>query len=95
MIKDIILPDLGEGIDSAVISEVSVTKGDRVTKEEVLLVLESDKASMEIPSDHNGEISEVLVKEGDEVSTGDLLFKIKTEDKPDTKPKEIVDEKGS
>ena len=95
MIKDIILPDLGEGIDSAVISEVSVTKGGRVTKEEVLLVLESDKASMEIPSDHNGEISEVLVKEGEEVSTGDLLFKIETEDKPEIKPKEVFDEKSS
>jgi len=95
MIKEIILPDLGEGIESAVISEVPVTKGDRVTKETVLLVLESDKASMEIPSDYNGEISEVLIKEGDEVSTGDHLFKIETEDKPGAKPKEIVDEKGS
>ena len=95
MIKEITLPDLGEGIDSAVISEVPVTKGGRVTKGGVLVVLESDKASMEIPSDYNGEISEVLVKEGDKMSTGDLLFKIETEDKIDTEPKEVVDEKNS
>jgi len=95
MIKEITLPDLGEGIDSAVISEVPVTKGGRVTKGGVLVVLESDKASMEIPSDYSGEISEVLVKEGDKVSTGDLLFKIETEDKIDTEPKEVVDEKNS
>ena len=54
MIKEIRLPDLGEGIDSAVVSEIPVVSGNQISKDEVLLVLESDKASMEIPSDHNG-----------------------------------------
>ena len=80
MIKEIRLPDLGEGIDSAVVSEIPVGSGNQISKDEVLLVLESDKASMEIPSDHNGKITEVLVKEGDDVSTNDLLFKIETSD---------------
>tara|TARA_A100000164_G_scaffold85338_1_gene73062 strand:+ start:946 stop:2187 length:1242 start_codon:yes stop_codon:yes gene_type:complete len=78
MIKEIRLPDLGEGIDSAVVSEIPVASGNQISKDEVLLVLESDKASMEIPSDHNGKITEVLIKEGDDVSTNDLLFKIET-----------------
>ena len=76
MIKEIRLPDLGEGIDSAVVSEVPLGTGDSVTKNDVLLVLESDKASMEIPSDHTGKIVDVLVNEGDDISTNDLLFKI-------------------
>ena len=80
MIKEIRLPDLGEGIDSAVVSEIPVASGNQISKDEVLLVLESDKASMEIPSDHNGKITEVLIKEGDDVSTNDLLFKMETSD---------------
>jgi len=80
MIKEIRLPDLGEGIDSAVVSEVPLGAGESVTKDDVLLVLESDKASMEIPSDHTGKIVDVLVNEGDDISTNDLLFKIEVVD---------------
>lgn len=84
MIKEIRLPDLGEGIDSAVVSEVPLGAGDSVTKDDVLLVLESDKASMEIPSDHTGKIVNVLVNEGDDISTNDLLFKIEVADSGST-----------
>ena len=80
MIKEIRLPDLGEGIDSAVVSEIPLGTGDSVAKDDVLLVLESDKASMEIPSDHTGKIIDVLVSEGDDISTNDLLFKIEAVD---------------
>ena len=47
MIKEIILPELGEGIDGAEVSEVSVTVGDVVAVDETIIVLESEKASME------------------------------------------------
>ena len=80
MIKEIILPDLGEGIESATISEVPLSAGEHVKKDDVLLVLESDKASMEIPSDYDGKITEVLVEEGKDVVTGEPLFKIETQD---------------
>ena len=76
MIKDITLPDLGEGIDGAEVSEVSVSPGDTVKPEDTILVLESDKASMEIPSDVTGTIKEILVVPGDELKTGQLLMKI-------------------
>ena len=56
MIKEIILPELGEGIDGAEVSEVSVTVGDFVAVDETIVVLESDKASMEIPADVSGTI---------------------------------------
>ena len=82
MIKEIVLPDLGEGIESATISEVPLTAGEHVKKDDVLLVLESDKASMEIPSDYDGKIIEVLIEEGKDVVTGEPLFKIETQDDP-------------
>ena len=80
MIKEIVLPDLGEGIESATISEVPLGVGEHVKKDDVLLVLESDKASMEIPSDYDGKITEVLVEEGKDVVTGEPLFKIEIQD---------------
>ena len=93
MIKDIVLPDLGEGIESATISEVPLGVGEQVKKDDVLLVLESDKASMEIPSDYDGKIIEVLIKEGEDVATGETLFKVETQDGLEEKVKEKVEEK--
>ena len=105
MIKEIILPELGEGIDGAEVSEVSVTVGDVVAVDETIIVLESDKASMEIPADVSGTISEILVATGDELKPGHLLMKIETTEKnveaqvteqktpptePEPKPEEFV-----
>ena len=81
MIKEIILPELGEGIDGAEVSEVSVTVGDVVAVDETIIVLESDKASMEIPADVSGTISEILVATGDELKPGHVLMKIETTEK--------------
>ena len=74
MKKQITLPDLGEGIDNAEVSEVSVSVGDSVEKNDTLIVLESDKASMEIPAEEAGVVLEVLINPGDEVSTGQPLL---------------------
>ncbi|MGB0658348.1 MAG: 2-oxo acid dehydrogenase subunit E2 [Gammaproteobacteria bacterium] len=97
MIKEIVLPDLGEGIESATISEIPLGVGEHVKKDDVLLVLESDKASMEIPSDYDGKIIEVLIEEGKDVATGEPLFKIETQDSPKEKieeePKKEVETK--
>ena len=97
MIKEIVLPDLGEGIESATISEVPLSAGEHVKKDDVLLVLESDKASMEIPSDYDGKIIEVLIEEGKDVVTGEPLFKIETQDSPkeeiEEEPKKEVETK--
>ena len=78
-IKDIILPDLGEGISAAEVSEVSVSVGDQLNKGDTIVVLESDKASMEIPSDINGTVKEVLVKIGQEIEVGCLLIKLEAD----------------
>ena len=90
MIKEILLPDLGEGIDTAEVSEIAVMVGDSVSVNDTILVLESDKASMEIPTDIAGVVAEIAVQAGDEVKKGQILIKIdvsKDEEK-NTKTKE-------
>ena len=92
-IKNIFLPDLGEGIDFATISEVSVSVGDSIKRDDIMLVLESDKASMEIPSEIGGVVEEIKVKKDQEVQTGDLLISIKTtEEKESIKEKKLKEE---
>jgi pyruvate dehydrogenase E2 component (dihydrolipoamide acetyltransferase) len=76
MIKEILLPDIGEGIDGASVSEVSVSVGDIVGSNDTILVLESDKSSMEIPADVNGRITEITVSAGDELKPGHVLMKV-------------------
>ena len=88
MIKEVVLPDLGEVIESATISEIPLSAGEHVKKDDILLVLESDKASMEIPSDYDGKVFEVLVEEGKDVVTGEPLFKIEIKDSPKEKIEE-------
>ena len=90
MIKDIILPDLGEGIEGAEVSEVAVAPGDTITAEDTILVLESDKASMEIPAEVNGTVTEIAVAAGDEVKTGQILIKIEISDSTDSIVEEPV-----
>src|SRR5689334_25380264 len=63
------VPDIGDFKDVPVI-EVLVKAGDRVTPEESLITLESDKATMEVPSPGAGVVKEVRVKVGDKVSRG-------------------------
>jgi len=78
MTKELILPDLGEGIEGADVSEISVSIGDKVSSDDTVLVLESDKASMEIPAENNGTVKEILVSVGDTIKTGQALLKIES-----------------
>jgi len=76
-IVDIMVPDIGDAADVDVI-EVLFSKGQSVDKEQSLIVLETDKATMEVPSSDDGNILEVLVKIGDKVSQGDVIGKMST-----------------
>ena len=76
MLKEVLLPDLGEGIDSADVSEILINPGDSVSIDDIILVLESDKASMEIPAEDAGVVKEVFVNAGDEVKTGAPLISV-------------------
>ena len=66
------VPDIGDFKDVVVI-EVMVKPGDTIKVEQSLITVESDKASMEIPSSHAGRLKEIKVKIGDKVNIGDLL----------------------
>ena len=68
----VMVPDIGDFKDVAVI-EVMVKPGDTIKLEQSLITVESDKASMEIPSSHAGVLKELKVKVGDTVNIGDLL----------------------
>ena len=81
MNKKIKLPDLGEGIEGAEVSEVKVSIGDKLKPEDTILVLESDKASMEIPAEVIGVVTKVAVKVGDLVKPGQLLVSVDIDDK--------------
>jgi pyruvate dehydrogenase E2 component (dihydrolipoamide acetyltransferase) len=70
---DIKVPDIGDYKDVPVI-EVLVKAGDRVEKEQSIVVLESDKATMDVPSSHTGVVKEVKVKVGDSISEGAIVL---------------------
>jgi len=70
---DIKVPDIGDYKDVPVI-EVLVKAGDHVEKEQSIVVLESDKATMDVPSSHSGVVKEVKVKVGDSISEGTIVI---------------------
>ena len=96
MIKEILLPDLGEGIETVDVSEVLVSPGDNISPGDIILVLESEKASMEIPSEEKGKIQKVFVTAGDQIKAGEILIIMDivgdTLNKKETKKQEIEQE---
>lgn len=78
-LKDVLVPDLG-GVSQATLIEILVKPGDQVTSNDSLITLESDKASMEIPSPYNGTIKALKVKMGDKLSQGNIIAQIEVEE---------------
>lgn len=75
---DVKVPDIGD-FDNVAVIEVLVKEGDTVKAEQSLITVESDKASMEIPSSHAGVVKAVLVKLGDKVSEGSIVLQLEAE----------------
>src|SRR5690606_16803007 len=78
---DIQVPDLGSFHDVPVI-DVLVKPGDRVEKEDPLITLESDKATMDVPAPRAGVVREIRVKRGDRVSKGSLILTLEPGEEP-------------
>lgn len=76
------IPDIGDASDVDVI-EVLVSEGDRVEKEDSLITLETDKATMDVPSSEAGVVKEVKVSTGDKVSQGDVILMVEPEGSDD------------
>jgi len=96
------LPDLGEGIHEGEIIEVLVSVGDQVEEGDDILVVETDKASVEIPSPYTGEVTGIEVEPGDMVYVGDTLMRFSggeeeeeaaeaEEPMPEEAPEEVVE----
>ena len=71
-------PDIG--VDKATVAEILVKVGDTITIDESIVLLESDKASVEVPSTSAGVVKSILVNQGDEVSEGAVLIELEAED---------------
>ena len=74
---DIKAPDLG--VDSAEVSEIMVEVGDVIAKDDNIILLESDKASVEVPSSAAGKVTKISVAVGDQVSEGMVLIELESE----------------
>jgi len=83
------LPELGENTDSAEVTKVLVAVGDTIEKDQIVLEIETDKATVEVPSDVNGVVKEVLVKDGETAKIGSVLFMIEKTSKTRRKKKEV------
>lgn len=75
---DVKVPDIGD-FDEVAVIEVLVKEGDTVKSDQSLLTVESDKASMEIPSSHAGVVKSIAVKLGDKVKQGSVIVQIEAE----------------
>ena len=83
---EVLVPDIGN-FDSVDVIEVHVKTGDTIAKEDSLITVESDKASMDIPSSQAGTVKEVKVKVGDKIAKGSLLLLLETEVSATAAPK--------
>ena len=77
--SQILLPELGEGIASVEISDVTVKVGDNISIDDILIVVETDKTSMEIPTTEAGEVSIVHISTGDSLSPGEPIVTLSRE----------------
>ena len=87
MTEKILVPNIGD-FKNVEIIEVLVKEGDKISKGDPIITLESDKSSVEVPSTINGSIEKVKIKIGDKVSEGDLILTINPENKQVEKSKE-------
>ncbi len=92
-IVNVEVPDIGDFADVDII-EVLVSAGDVIAKEDPLITLESDKASIEIPSPSAGTVKEVLVSVDNKVNKGDLILKLEVSDS-DGAPEKATDDKAA
>src|SRR6187399_496745 len=76
---EVTVPDIGDYKDIPVI-EVFVKAGDTVKAEDALMTLESDKATMDVPSPASGVVKEIVIKPGDKVSKGSLVLRLEAND---------------
>ncbi len=86
MPADVRVPSMGESVTSAILGRWLKAPGDRVAQDEVLVALDSDKATLELHSPANGVLVEVLAAEGEEVQVGQVVARVEPGEKRDEAP---------
>ncbi|HEY3131577.1 MAG TPA: 2-oxo acid dehydrogenase subunit E2 [Acidobacteriota bacterium] len=76
MATELMLPELGENIDSGDVIKVLVSVGDTIKQEQAVIELETDKATIEVPSSVSGKIEEIFVKEGEKIKVGQKILAV-------------------
>ena len=94
MSLELLVPDIGD-FENVEIIEILVKKGDKINKNDSVVTLESDKSSVEVPSNFEGVVENIKVKIGDKVSKGDLILTLSSSENQSKKPsaKKPIDEK--
>ena len=82
------LPELGEGIEGGQVVAILVAPGDSIKKDAAIIEVETDKATMEVPSPISGVIRELLVKEGQQLKVGDAILKLEAIEDSEAESKE-------
>ena len=90
LIETIKFPDLGE-VEEVEVIEISVEQGQKVSADDSILVLETDKAAMEIPASKDGVVKSILLNVGDKAETGMPFLEIETSDEGSNESKSIVE----
>lgn len=101
-VAEFIVPELGESITSATVLKVLVKIGDTIHSDQSVIEIETDKATIEVPSTINGIITEIFIKEGEKVAAGQKIFLVRTSSiqqetkleiqKPDKKDEKVATE---
>ncbi|HET8675426.1 MAG TPA: 2-oxo acid dehydrogenase subunit E2 [Blastocatellia bacterium] len=101
MATELKLPQLGENIESGVLAKLLVSVGDKVERDQPVIELETDKATVEVPAFESGVVKEIRVKEGDTIKVGQTILTLEDgaatkqeKAKPDTKPEQRIEEKA-
>ena len=90
MSKEFKLPELGENIETAQITKVLVAVGDKIEIDQPVLEIETDKATVEVPSEVSGVVNDVKVKDGETAKVGQVIFSVDSADSAKSENKSKV-----
>lgn len=94
MAKEITLPKLSEDADEGEVAEIMIKEGDTIEKDDSIIAVSSDKATVEVPSPEAGTVKEIKVSEGDTIKTGDVIAVLEEESEDEETEETEEDEEG-
>lgn len=95
MNKKIKIPQIAEGVESVTVTEILVSEGDKVKKEQLLITVESDKASVDIPSPQSGIVKQISANKGDVMKVGDVILSLENSEQKELDDSNNKDSKAN